>query len=342
MQRFGTPQDVAEEGPITLQIGGSDPSKIRHCLSQISKKYCFQEINLNCGCPSIDSGGASSYGASLMKQPELTGKLLRTMRAAVPGNTDISLKCRIAALDTLEDEADKSEVYENLHRYVSVAANAGISHLILHARPAILSGLSPVKNRQVPALDYNVVDQISLDFPELRVTLNGGITDLDGIRQRSSLVSSFMAGRWMLRRPLDLLQVSSHIAADRGDFFLERGSTALAVGGYLDQIHREGVTSDSLQDILLPMYLVSEQLREDYEAHLYDEPGREPVLCEDEISNLHAALVEGLQSLESATGRKGKQKISATSINFKKLSSSFKGLVGAKVTNKWKRNRAEL
>lgn len=111
------------------------------------------------------------------------------MCASVPDEARVSLKCRIAIVENFADleKFDAQIAYENLHRFISMAQGAGVSHVVLHARPAVLSGLSPVKNRQVPSLEYAIVERAARDFLALQVTLNGGIScpnDLDNLQSR--------------------------------------------------------------------------------------------------------------------------------------------------------------
>ena len=195
-KRFGEPGHKN----IVLQLGSNDVSEIHKCLVQLEKEgYTFDEVNLNCGCPSIESGGAASYGASLMKEPTLTRDLLLSIASTV--DCRVSLKCRTAVVETTEEleRNNEEESYAFLHNYIQHACAAGIDHLVLHARPAVLSGLSPSKNRLVPQVNYQIVEQIANDFPDIQVTLNGGIrslSDLESLVSRESRIASYMAGRY--------------------------------------------------------------------------------------------------------------------------------------------------
>ena len=294
----------------------------------------LHEINLNCGCPSISSGGAAGYGASLMKDPDLTADLVASMCAST--KVDISVKTRIAVFENPEemnlrplDDRD----YRNLVKYVSSIEEAGAAHVILHARPAVLSGLSPVKNRIVPQLDYEFVHQIAKDFDgRVKITLNGGLNSLDALdaarNNYQGQISSYMSGRFCIRRPLDLLNVEQDmLSSNRID---ENAHSALS--NYISYaLARRDKQQFTMAELCLPLYLVSEQLREDYEE---DEPAQ---LSWEDVELLHNSLQEGLGELSN-----GKVKPSNASINFKKLATSFKSVVGTKVVNKWKRNRAEL
>jgi len=311
----------------------------------------------------------------------------------------VSVKTRIAALDTPEDmEGDVGDDgrggvrpdldegrYETLCRYLDKIRDGGADHVILHARPAVLSGLSPSKNRIVPRLNYGFVEQAAKDFPDLRVTLNGGIASLsdlesilanggvvgveDGEPHRGNMflpgrVASHMAGRWMLRRPLDLAAVQSRYLSPvdsnpRSRAAGEEGRFAMrAVRSYLEYMEKEisgkgarTAACPTTAELLLPVYLVVEQLREDYDLLLHDEIDAnseatvEASMSVNDMESVYEMVVDAFEWLEDITGgrKRKKSKIpSHDTFNFKKLAAAFKGLVGTKVANKWKRNRAEL
>jgi len=217
----------------------------------------------------------------------------------------------------------------------------------------VLAGLSPTKNRQVPELDYDIVGKISRDFPSIKVTLNGGISGLshfDALMSGRSCgsgdgggdtVSSYMAGRWILRRPLDLAAVQERLVPGRPDG--TSASRAMrAVERYVKYL-RDNLSSRSsfpLSELCLPLYLVTEQLKEDYRNFDYGHSGKDDIGVEA-IETMHDVIQETLFWIRLQRGN-GKEKEPSSQINFKRLSSDFKGLVGSKVVNKWRRNRAEL
>ena len=134
------------EHPLVLQLGGGDAKELARATRLAVTRYLFDEVNLNCGCPSIETGGAA-YGASLMRRPSHTRSLLEAVAEAC--DLPVSLKCRIAAHEGLNaDSSLPTERYEDLHRFVEEVSSTGaISHVVVHARAAILSGLSPRANR---------------------------------------------------------------------------------------------------------------------------------------------------------------------------------------------------
>mmetsp|Transcript_9278 Transcript_9278/g.27644 ORF Transcript_9278/g.27644 Transcript_9278/m.27644 type:complete len:472 (+) Transcript_9278:133-1548(+) len=374
-KRFGSPADPRDKDNLVLQLGTNDPDRLQTCVEHTTKLYDnLREINLNCGCPAIESGGASTYGASLMKDARLTGQLVASARKGLegsPATSDssprVSVKCRIGVFDTDNDMRPLTESdHEYLRDYVSTIHEQGANHVILHARPAILSGLSPVKNRIVPTLDYGFVERIASEFEgKVDITLNGGITTLDQLRSfqnrsqndDASAISSHMAGRWCLRRPLDLIGIEALLA---GEEMPDSSSSLIrnAIERYVDDAIRIGSSSSfsrynpTVAELCLPLFLITEQLRDDYD---YDEDEIDdedpiasttaaPLLSYDEMESAYDVLQEGVAQIEDlfGKGKKKKKKPSKGGVNFKRLSSSFKSMVGTKVANKWKRNRAEL
>lgn len=316
-----------EENNLILQLGSNDVHNLEQCVKVATHHFPdLKGINLNCGCPAIDTGGAPTYGASLMKDVSLTAKLVESMVTST--DIDISVKCRIGVFDTADDVQQMGEKhYQYLHEYVSAVYNAGANHVILHARPAILS-MSPVKNRIVPTLNYNFVKQIASDFDgKVKITLNGGINSLEELKSmqndEKTLITSHMSGRWCLRRPLDLTSIE-------GTLTDSLPNAQSAVEKYIDYVLMNQ-NRFPMADLCLPLYLVVSQLQEDYDTY------EEGLLSWQEIEVLYDALEDGLVSISSD----GKVKRSNL-VNFKKLAASFKPLVGTKVVNKWKRNRAEF
>eukprot|EP00956_Cyclotella_meneghiniana_P041512 scaffold229302_cov61-Cyclotella_meneghiniana.AAC.10 len=318
------------EKNLVLQLGTNDATKLHDCVRIASELYPnLKEINLNCGCPAIDTGGATTYGASIMKDTSLTAQLVDSMVTA--SDLEISVKCRIGVFDKAEDVVPMGEKqFRYLHNYISTLHDSGANHVILHARPAILS-LSPVKNRNIPQLNYEVVQKIADQFNgKIKVTLNGGINSLDDLKtiQRDNVtaVTGFMSGRWFLRRPLDLISVEHTLASS-----IVPGVQS-AIEKYVNYANAmSNQNRFTMGELCLPLYLVASQLQEDY-----DQEEDNGILSWEEIEQLYNLLEEGLNSLCG-----GNRKLS-NSLSFKRLASSFGPLVGKKVVNKWKRNRAEL
>lgn len=189
------------EHPVALQLGGSDPRDLAAC-ARLGSKHGYDEINLNLGCPSnrVQSG---RFGACMMAEPDLVADCIAAMAGAV--QTPITAKIRIGI-----DDADS---YEGLSSYVEKISAAGCRTIIVHARKAILTGLSPKENRNIPPLKYPVVYQLKADFPELEIVLNGGVASLDEVLYHLDKVDGVMMGRAAYQNPYLLAQADSRIFA---------------------------------------------------------------------------------------------------------------------------------
>ena len=182
------------ERPLALQLGGAAPDDLARC-AQAGAARGYDEINLNVGCPS-DRVQNARFGACLMAEPELVAACVRAMRAAAP--VPVTVKTRIGI--------DRQDSYDFLRRFVEMVAGAGCRTVILHARNAWLSGLSPKENREVPPLRYELVHRVKADFPELEVIANGGIRTLEQARAQLAVVDGVMIGRAAYQDPYALAQ----------------------------------------------------------------------------------------------------------------------------------------
>jgi tRNA-dihydrouridine synthase A len=165
-----------EEHPVALQLGGSEPDDLARC-AKLGTQYGYDEINLNIGCPS-ERVQRGAFGACLMREPELVAECVSAMQGKVP----VTVKHR-TGVDSIED-------YDFLAKFVETVAKAGCKTFIVHARNAILKGLSPKENREIPPLKYQYVYRLKQDFPDLEIVLNGGITSI-----KSHPVDGIMIGR---------------------------------------------------------------------------------------------------------------------------------------------------
>ena len=192
------------EHPVALQLGGSDPAKMG-VASRIGAVFGYDEINLNVGCPS-DRVQSGRFGACLMREPELVAALWSAMQEAAP-SIPVTVKCRIGV--------DEQEPREALLGLVDRVASAGCRTFIVHARKALLQGLSPKENRDVPPLDYELVRTLKRERPELAIVLNGGLRDLDHGLIESEGLDGMMLGRAAYQNPSVLLGVDSRIFGAR-------------------------------------------------------------------------------------------------------------------------------
>ena len=184
-----------EEHPVGVQLGGSDIKDLIEC-SKKCEDYGYNEINLNCGCPS-DRVQKGRFGACLMLEPDHVANCLSEMQNAV--EIPVSIKCRLGI--------DHHESYEFLFNFVSKVKESGINIFIIHARNGILKGLSPRQNRNIPPLKYDYVYKLKEDFPELEIVINGGIKNLDESENHLKKVDGVMIGRCAYDNPFMLKDV---------------------------------------------------------------------------------------------------------------------------------------
>jgi tRNA-dihydrouridine synthase A len=186
-----------EEHPIALQLGGSEPQSLAAC-ARMAEDFGYDEINLNCGCPSerVQKG---SFGACLMAEPNLVADSIAAMKAAV--TIPVTVKCRIGIDDSAE--------YDFLNDFVSAVSQAGCAHFIVHARKAWLKGLSPKENREIPPLRYDIAARLKKERDNLTVDLNGGLSTLQQIESQLGNFDGFMIGREAYQNPWFLAEIES-------------------------------------------------------------------------------------------------------------------------------------
>ena len=180
--------------PVALQVGGSDLEDLKKC-SNIAYKYNYNEINLNVGCPSkaVQKG---SFGACLMKNKVLVRQCLESLQNQ---NIEATMKCRIGIGKRLD--------YDFFEEFIDEVQKSGIKIIYVHARNAILTGISPSQNRSIPKLDYDFVKKIKLKFPNIIFILNGGITSLDMAHELVDNFDGVMLGRLIQNNPFLLKKV---------------------------------------------------------------------------------------------------------------------------------------
>lgn len=185
----------ASEHPIALQIGGSDPRTMAEA-AKLGAEEGYDEININVGCPS-DRVQSGQFGACLMSNPTLVADCVRAMRSVV--DVPVTIKTRIGI--------DNFDNYEFLRSFIDANIEAGCDTFIVHARKAILAGLSPKENRSVPPLDYGRVYQLKQDLPNLNIILNGGIKSIAECEQHLEHVDGVMIGRQAYHQPWFLTEL---------------------------------------------------------------------------------------------------------------------------------------
>jgi len=204
---FGNKNKLEEysniENPIVLQLGGNDPKNLGQ-VSKLANKFNYDEINLNLGCPSprVSSGG---FGAALMNDPELVKNCLSSIKENF--DREVSVKIRLGT--------DDNDIDETLDNFVDSIKSSGIKVFYVHARKAILKGLTPKQNREIPPLNYERVKKLKVDYSDLEIIINGGIKELDFLKKNDLCnLDGIMIGREVYSNPLILNDVDKILEAD--------------------------------------------------------------------------------------------------------------------------------
>jgi tRNA-dihydrouridine synthase A len=222
-----------EEHPVAIQLGGSDARELA-MSAKIAEDFGYDEINLNCGCPS-DRVKSGFFGACLMAEPARVADGVAAMKAAV--KIPVTVKCRIG----IDDQDEET----SLDRFADAMIAAGADALIVHARKAWLDGLSPRENRDVPPLNYGRVFRLKQRLGSFPVILNGGIASLDAARDHLAKVDGVMLGRAAYEAPDILLDADPEFFGEAAPF----GSPRKALAQLFPYIERELANGARLHDI---------------------------------------------------------------------------------------------
>jgi tRNA-dihydrouridine synthase A len=212
-----------EEHPLAVQLGGSDP-ELLYRAARICHEYGYDEINLNCGCPS-DRVQSGSFGACLMREPMLVADCVAALKSATP--LPVTVKHRTGV--------DREEDYDSFAGFAAAQIDAGAESLIVHARNAWLQGLSPKQNREIPPLKYDWVYRLKRDFPKQEIVVNGGIKTLDACLEHLRHVDGVMLGREPYNNPFVLHDVDPVIFGCQPHRGLDRIAMLHRVYPYIEQ-----------------------------------------------------------------------------------------------------------
>ncbi|MFZ4876434.1 tRNA dihydrouridine(20/20a) synthase DusA [Janthinobacterium sp. Mn2066] len=217
-----------EEHPVALQLGGSDPADLA-ISAKLGQQWGYDEINLNCGCPSerVQKG---AFGACLMAEPQLVADCVKAMRDVV--TIDVTVKHRIGI--------DDSESYDFVRDFVGTVADAGCATFIVHARNAILKGLSPKENREVPPLKYDYAYRLKRDFPQFEFIINGGIKTVDEIDLHLQHLDGVMLGREAYHNPYVMAQFDQRYYGDTAEVKTREQVLAAMIHYISAQLAKEG------------------------------------------------------------------------------------------------------
>ena len=223
----------AEEAPVALQLGGSDPAELAKAVG-LAEDYAYAEINLNVGCPS-DRVQSGRFGACLMAEPDLVADCVRAMRDAT--DRPVTVKCRIGI--------DDQDTEQSLDRFADTVVAAGVDALYVHARKAWLKGLSPKENRTIPPLDYDRVHRLRARLTPLPVMLNGGLETLEAAEAEMVHMDGVMLGRAAYHNPMLLAEVDRRFFGSSAEpVTLEAVMQAMAA--YADREAAEGTRVNNI------------------------------------------------------------------------------------------------
>ncbi len=228
------------EHPVALQLGGSDPEWMASATRKAAD-YGYDEININVGCPS-DRVQSGQFGACLMAQPEIVAECLKAMRAET--DIPVTVKTRIGI--------DDNDSEEFLYRFIDCVAAAGCRKFIVHARIAILQGLSPKDNRTIPPLNYDRVYQLKRDYPELEIVINGGMTEIGHVDAALQHLDGVMIGRQAYHRPYFLAEIEHHF--DPESRLPDRNEIVTAMLPYVESVIAAGEPLQRVTRHMLGLY----------------------------------------------------------------------------------------
>ena len=229
------------EHPVALQLGGSEPADLARC-AQLGHQWGYDEINLNCGCPS-ERVQRGAFGACLMAEPLLVADCVKAMCDAVP--IPVTVKHRIGI--------DREEDYGFVRDFVGTLVQAGCDVFIVHARNAWLKGLSPRENREVPPLRYAVVTRLKHDFPQATFVLNGGLSTLAQVCAELPRVDGVMLGRAAYHDPYLLAEVDRQVFGDPHPV-PTRTEVSQRMAAYIEREIKRGTPPRSILRHMLGLY----------------------------------------------------------------------------------------
>ena len=245
------------EHPVALQLGGSDPGELA-VAAKAGEDAGYDEINLNCGCPS-DRVASGSFGACLMLEPDRVAECVAAMCASV--SVPVTVKMRVGVVNSTRGVSVREAVakfderdYESLHDFVHKVRAAGCQVAIVHARKAVLGGLSPKDNREIPPLRFDVVKRIKQAFPQLPVIVNGGIRDCAAALQALTWCEGVMLGREAYHRPFVLRDLHHALYPNQPDLLTSREQMLERMARYSQKELTRGGRLSSITRHMLGLY----------------------------------------------------------------------------------------
>ena len=229
-----------EEHPIALQFGGSNPKDLAYC-AKLGEEFGYDEININCGCPS-DRVQRGKIGACLMAEPDIVAECVDAMMQTV--NIPITVKTRIGI--------DELESYGFLTDFIGKSADKGCKTFIIHARKALLDGLSPSQNRSIPPLRWEVAYKLKKDFPNLNIVLNGGIKTVEHVKTALEHTDGAMIGREAYKNPYFFAEIEKEVFKTSN--ILNRDEIVENMFPYIEKHLKQGLPLKDISRHILGLY----------------------------------------------------------------------------------------
>ena len=231
----------SNENPIAIQLGGNHPKELAACAC-MAENEGYDEINLNIGCPS-DRVQNGKFGASLMSNKDLVAECVNNISANI--TIPVTIKTRIGI--------DDHDSYEFLKEFVGTVSQAGCKTFIIHARKAILKGLSPKENRNIPPLDYKRVYKIKETFPNIDIIINGGFTRIEQIEPQFEYVDGVMIGRAAYKNPF-LIATIDNLIFNNSQTLVTRKNILEKYKSYAEKQIQKGVSLSNLTRHIIGLY----------------------------------------------------------------------------------------
>ena len=235
----------AVEQPVALQLGGSEPDELA-AAAKLGEQWGYREINLNCGCPS-DRVKSGRFGACLMGEAERVRDCLIAMQSQV--SIPVTIKCRIGIEPGMNEMDDDSF----LQRFIAITSESGCKVFIIHARRAMLNGLSPKENREIPPLRYDVAARVHTMFPHLSFVINGGIRTADETLMHLNQFAGVMIGREAYQNPYLLAELHQRLHGCSAPL-PDRAQVVLAFARYVEQQCKQGHRPANMVRHVLGLY----------------------------------------------------------------------------------------
>lgn len=276
----------AVEHPLALQLGGSDPRDLA-AAARVAEGFGYDEINLNIGCPS-ERVSAGRFGACLMAEPGLVRDCVAAMIEAV--SVPVTVKSRIGI--------DHRDSYDGLARFIGTVADSGCNTFIIHARKALLSGISPKQNREIPPLRYDYVKRIKQEFPELEIVLNGGVHSVEEALEHFAHVDGVMIGRAAYNDPWILRDADRLIFGAAGGA-ASRHAVVEAMLPYIETKCAAGVPLVRITRHILGLFNGRPGARA-WRRYLSENAGRKGAGAETVRAAAALVMVDGVRAIEAA------------------------------------------